>query len=83
MATALAFHDPALEQAYQFHVRLNHFNSIRLAPALLRPAWQAHLRTEYETRVEEGLFVEHERCLIERAARDAPEQTAAFLRWFM
>jgi hypothetical protein len=82
MATALAFQARAHEQAHQFHVRLNHFNSIRLVPAWLRPEWQANLRIEYEARVEEGLFVERERHLIERAAREAPEQPALFLRWF-
>jgi hypothetical protein len=82
MAPVLAFHQPAHEQAHQFHVRLSHFNSIRLAPALSQSEWQADLRSEYEARVEEGLFVEHERQLIQGAASAAPEQPAAFLRWF-
>lgn len=82
MMTALAFYDPARNKAHQFHTHLNHFNSNRLTPALLRPEWQANLRTEYETSVDEGLFVEHERHLIQRSARDAPEEPEAFLRWF-
>lgn len=82
MSTALAHQKHAHKQAHQFHVRLNHFNSIRLAPALIRPEWQVNLRTEFETSVEEGLFVEDERNMIQRAALDAPEQPAAFLRWF-
>ena len=82
MATTLAFHDSAHKQAYQLHVRLNHFNSMRLTPALLRPEWQANLHNEYVASVEEGLFVEHERHPVERTASDAPRQPAAFLSWF-
>lgn len=82
MATSLAFHDPAHRQAHQFHARLNQFNSSRLAPALIRPEWRLDLRTEYDASVEEGHFIEDERQLIQRAARDAPDQPAEFVRWF-
>jgi len=49
---------------------------------LVRPEWQANLRTEYEARLEEGLFVESELHLIQSAANAAPEEPVAFLRWF-
>jgi hypothetical protein len=82
MATALAFQHRGHESAHQLHARLNHFNSTRLTPALLRPEWQATLHTEYLASIEEGLFVENERHSIERAANQAPREPAAFLGWF-
>ncbi len=82
MVTGLAYQDPAHKQAHQLHARLNNFNSIRLAPALIRPDWRVNLRTEYDASVEEGHFVEDERQLIQRAALEAPLQPAEFLSWF-
>ncbi len=72
----------AQEPQHPFHARVNHFNSIRLIPAHLRPDWQAELKAEYEIRVEEGQFIERERLLVRRTVEEAPEEAGAFLRWF-
>ena len=82
LTAALAYHPSVNERQHEFHARLTHFNSIRLTPAHVHPDWLADLRTEYEMRVEEGLFIEHERKLIQRAAGEAPEEPGAFVRWF-
>ena len=70
------------QRQHEFHARLNHFNSARLTPAHVHPGWQADLRTEYEIRVEEGLFIEHERQQIHSEAHEAPQEPHAFMRWF-
>ena len=79
---ALAYHPSMRERQHEFHARLNHFNSARLTPTHVHPGWKAALRTEYEMRVEEGLFIEYERQHIQSAAIEAPVEPRAFLRWF-
>ena len=76
-------HQPSLqERQHDLHVRLNHFNSIRLAPAQFRGDWQAGLKAEYQMRLEEGHFVERERQAVQPAAQEAPGDADAFIRWF-
>ncbi len=82
MQAALAQHPSLQERQYDLHARLNRFNCIRLAPAQFQSNWQAGLKAEYETRVEEGHFVERERQAVQRAAQEAPDQAQAFVRWF-
>lgn len=80
--SALTHHAAAQERQHPFHARLNLFNCVRVMPAHVLPGWKASLKAEFEMRVEEGDFIERERREIQRGAEDAPEDPAAFVRWF-
>jgi len=79
---ALAHRSCERELQHRFHASLGDFNSSRLVPGRIHAQWQADLKTEHEMRLTEGHFLERERKLVERTARDAPHEARAFLGWF-
>lgn len=87
--------DPAVEA---LHRSLATFNRTRLSPSLPLPScqaeplgeqqsphaarWKKALATEYEARLLEGGFVEHERARVGSWAAQAPMEPDAFVAWF-
>jgi len=67
---------------HAFHSRLGRFQAKRLLPSLPAPDWIESVRSDSDTSIEEGLFVEGERRMIADRTADVPESPDAFVRWF-
>ena len=81
VGSALAIPASDLRQ-HAFHSRLGRFQAKRLLPCLPAPDWIESVRSDSDTSIEEGLFVEGERQTIGDRTADVPTSPEAFVRWF-
>ena len=70
------------QSQWNLHSRLTAFNACRLKPGYAGSNWRAELGEEYQSRVEEAVFVEGECSAVQTALRDLPEDEHGFMRWF-
>lgn len=70
------------QSQWNLHSRLASFNACRLKPGYAGLNWRAELGEEYQSRVEEAVFVESECSAVQTALRDLPEDEHGFMRWF-
>jgi hypothetical protein len=64
------------------HVRLAHWNHLRLAPAAPSDDWEVELHEELHMRRNEGLWMETLRAEVSERASTAPSDVDGFVRWF-
>ena len=66
----------------KLHIRLSKFNVQRLSPQQIDVDWADRVEKECAFLVDEGLYVESQRLLVQPLLVDLPTDAKAFVQWF-